>query len=133
MEFPSSEIAAVFAAYPEDVRPRLLGLRTLIHETAAATEGVGPLTETLKWGQPAFLTEKSKSGSTIRLHTTKQPGEAAIFFICHTGLVNRFREIFPDALRYEGTRAITFRRDELVNEDALAQCLAMALTFKLRK
>ena len=127
------EVSAVFDSYPPDVRARLLRLRALIFEVAAATEGVGPLTETLKWGQPAYLTEKTKSGSTVRLGPTKEPGEAAVYFICHTGLVKRFREIFPGALPYEGTRAVVFRPDATVDEDALAQCLAMALTYKLKQ
>jgi len=88
------------------------------------------LTETLRWGQPAYLTKATKSGSTVRLHTTKTPGEAAVFFICHTGLVNRFRDLFPGALPYRETRAIVFGAQDEVDEDALAQCLSMALTYK---
>ena len=35
-------------------------LRQLIFETAAATEVVGELEETLKWGEPSYLTPKTK-------------------------------------------------------------------------
>ena len=133
MEFATPEVGATFEGYSEGVRSRLLDLRTLIFEVAGATDGVGPLTETLKWGEPAYLTEKTRSGSTVRLGKTKVEGEAAIYFICHTGLVSRFRSIFPDALPYQGTRAIVFGPDDEVDRDALAQCLAMALTYKLRK
>ena len=45
---------------------RLMTLRALIFDVAAKTDGVGALDETLKWGEPAYLT-RSKSGSTIRL------------------------------------------------------------------
>ena len=45
------EVAAVFRTYPEVIRERLMFLRHLILETAAATEGVGELEETLKWGE----------------------------------------------------------------------------------
>lgn len=129
MGFDNPEVAAAFARFPERSRDVLIRLRTLIFDVAAAIEGVGPLTETLKWGQPAYLTNASKSGSTIRLGVSKC-GNPAVFFICHTRLVARFREIFPDALPYDGTRAITFAPDATIDEDALAQCLAMALTFK---
>jgi len=131
--FENQDVEKVFSSYPAGVRKRLFDLRALIFEVAAATDGVGPLTETLKWGEPAYLTEKTKSGSTVRLGTTKTPDEAAIFFICHTGLVSRFREMFPDALPYQGTRAIVFGPDDAVDQDALAQCLAMAMTYKIRK
>ena len=50
--FANPAVEAVFDAYPEPARGRLMALRRLILETAAATEGVGPLEETLKWGQP---------------------------------------------------------------------------------
>jgi hypothetical protein len=45
----------------------LLALRRVIFATAAATPGVGVLTETLKWGEPAHVTAETASGSTIRL------------------------------------------------------------------
>ena len=130
LKFSDPAVQTVFEGYPSAERERLLALRQLIFDVATATEGVGPLTETLKWGQPAYLTEKTKSGSTVRLGTTKNPGETAVYFICHTGLVSQFKDVLPDALPYEGTRAIVFGADDQVDEDELAQCLAMALTFK---
>lgn len=130
MKIENSDVKAVFDAYPVDIRKRLLALRALIYATAAATEGVGPLTETLKWGQPSYLTEQTKSGSTIRIDATKTPGQIAVYFICHTHLVDRFRSLFPDALRYDGNRAILFDAEDEIDEDVLAQCLAMALTYK---
>jgi hypothetical protein len=60
-------VAAAFSIFPAGVRARLLEVRELIFETAADIKGVGPLTETLKWGEPAYLTQATGSGSTIRL------------------------------------------------------------------
>ena len=37
-----ADVAAVFSAFPERVRTRLLEVRELIFETAANLEGVGP-------------------------------------------------------------------------------------------
>lgn len=65
---PSSpKVAAAFSSYPTRVRTKLLALRRLILDTAKRTNGVGPLEETLKWGQVSYLTTDSKSGSTIRI------------------------------------------------------------------
>ena len=50
-----SDIAAALDAFPPAARERLADLRALIFDTAAATPGVGALTETLKWGEPAYL------------------------------------------------------------------------------
>jgi hypothetical protein len=65
--FSSDEVEAVFAQYPDQVRERLLALRDLIFDTASHTKGVGEIEETLKWGQPSYLTIKPKSGTTIRI------------------------------------------------------------------
>src|ERR1700730_3655825 len=65
--FADPAVDAAFGAYPKALRTRLLALRRLIFETAATTEGVGEREETLKWGQPSYLTPDTGSGSTIRL------------------------------------------------------------------
>lgn len=41
-------------------------MRALLFEIAAATDGVGEIEETPKWGEPAYVT-KNKSGSTVRM------------------------------------------------------------------
>ncbi len=69
--FDDPKVASVFDNFPKADRKGLLKLRALIFETAAQTRGVGQLNETLKWGQPAYLTPVSKSGSTIRLGLPK--------------------------------------------------------------
>jgi hypothetical protein len=45
---PDPSVGETFAAFPTSVRKKILALRRLIYETADATEGVGPITETLK-------------------------------------------------------------------------------------
>jgi hypothetical protein len=125
-------VAAVFDAYPEPARGRLMALRRLILETAAATEGVGPLEETLKWGQPSYLTPRSKSGSTIRIDRLKAGGYG-LFFNCKTSLIETFRAHYPDDFTYAGNRGIEFGDDEAVPEAELRHCVALALTYHLRK
>jgi hypothetical protein len=132
--FSDPEVAAVFACYPSGVRARLVRLRRLIFDTAAGTEGVGRLEETLKWGQPSYLTSQSKSGSTVRIDQVKSAApQYAIYFHCRTDLVPTFREIYPRAFRYEGNRSIVFGANERVDEDALRHCISLALTYHRRK
>lgn len=64
--FGGESVASVFRSYPAALRPMLLALRELILDVAARTDGVGPLTETLKWGQPSYLTAETGSGTTVR-------------------------------------------------------------------
>ncbi|MGB6634840.1 MAG: DUF1801 domain-containing protein, partial [Bradyrhizobium sp.] len=48
-------VEAVFKAYPQPAKAKLLALRRLIFDTAKATRGVGRIEEALKWGQPSYL------------------------------------------------------------------------------
>lgn len=108
-------------------------LRELIFEVAARTAGVGELTETLRWGEPAYLTAQSRSGSTVRIAWKKSaPDSYAMYFICTTRLVDTFRSWFQHELRFDGDRAIVFDARENVPMDALSQCVEAALTYRLR-
>lgn len=132
--FADADVKAAFAAYPSDVKADLLRLRELIFDTAAATDGVGALQETLKWRQPSYLTPETKSGSTIRLdHIARQPGRYALYFHCQSGLVDRFRELYPDRFEFEGKRALVFEAGRKLPEKPLRHCIALALTHHLRK
>jgi hypothetical protein len=127
-------VDAVFAAYPKPLKARLLALRRLIFGTAAATKGVGALDETLKWGQPSYLTAATKSGSTIRIDQVKaSANQYAVYFHCQTDLVATFRELYPNELTYSGNRAVIFNADDAIPETALRHCIALALTYHLRK
>jgi hypothetical protein len=126
-------VAAVFASYPNPVKSKLQTLRKLIFDTAQTTPGVGALEETLKWGQPSYLTRESKSGSTVRIDQVKaEAGRYAVYFHCQTDLVETFRELYPE-LRYSGNRCILLDAGEKVPEKALRHCIALALTYHARK
>ena len=127
-------VAAAFAAFPSPVRGRLLEVRSLILSTAAETSGVGPLTETLKWGEPAYVTEASGSGTTIRLGWPRPGGQTcAVYFNCRTTLVDSFRTHFRDVFAYQGNRAILLEVAAPLPEAPLKICLAMALTYHRRQ
>ncbi len=126
------EVAAVFASCPPDARRYLAALRRLILETASATEGVGPLTECLKWGEPAYLTAATKSGSTVRLGwKAADPAHCALLFNCRTGLVDGFRQQFPGELAFAGNRAIVLPIATRPPAAVLGHCIALALTYHL--
>jgi hypothetical protein len=127
-------IAEALSRYPDPVRARLLEIRALVFEVARDTEGVGPLAETLKWGEPAYLTEVTKSGTTIRLGASKLAPEAgAVFFHCRTTLVETFRSLFSDEFAFEGNRALIVPVLGPLLRQPLKICLRAALTYHLRK
>jgi hypothetical protein len=130
----AAAVKAAFAAYPAPVRAKLLALRRLIFDTAKATTGVGALQETLKWGQPSYLTPATRSGSTIRIDRIKSAAnQYAVYFHCQTNLVETFRELYPTEFSYSGNRAIILNADDAVPEAALRHCVALALTYHLNK
>lgn len=128
--FERDEVAEAFDGYAPAARATLLQLRELIIETAARTEGVGPLQETLKWGQPAYLTASSRSGTTIRLDS-KSPTHCSLFVHCQTDLVPRFRSLYPDVLECVGNREVTLDVHAALPEAPLRHCIALALTYHL--
>jgi hypothetical protein len=128
------DVARAFDAFPTGVRQRLLQVPGLIFETAARTDGVGPLAETLKWSEPAYLTEATGSGTTIRLGRLRSSDETcAVLFNCRTTLVETFREQFSGVFAYEKNRAILLRTSGALPKAPLSICLAMALTYHRRK
>lgn len=132
--FDDARVAAVFKAYPPHLRARLAALRELVFDTAARTDGVGRLDETLKWGQPSYLTAESGSGTTVRIDRLRNREDGyAIYFHCQSGLVDTFRTIYPDTFAYEGNRAIVFDAKDRLPVRALGHCIALALTHHLRK
>jgi uncharacterized protein DUF1801 len=132
--FKNAAVASRFEAYPPKIRRRLIALRRMIFEIAAATEGVGQLEETLKWGEPAYVTPESESGSTIRIDWKKsKPEQYAMYFNCQTNLVERFRSLFPGDFRFEGNRALIFEQDQAVPVEVLEFCIAASLTYHRRK
>ena len=128
--FRDPAVEKVFDSYPAPVRRKLLALRQLIFDTAACTEGVGELEETLKWGEPAYLTTQSKSGSTVRIAwKPKQPQRYAMYFNCQTTLVETFKTLFTNDFEFEGNRAIVFEVKDRIPTRAVAFCIEAALTY----
>ena len=126
-------VDAVFNAYPKPIKAKLLALRRLIFDTATTTMGVGALQETLKWGQPSYLTTETKSGSTIRIDRIKSAADQyAVYFHCQTDLVETFRGLYPE-LSFGGNRSIVLNAQDELPEPALRHCVALALTYHLNK
>ena len=127
----NSDVDRVFATYTKAMQAKLRALRKLILDTAKATDGVGELEETLKWGQPSYLT-KSKSGTTIRIDRV-DASHYALFVNCQTDLIASFREHYPRQFKFDGKRAMVFDADSDVPQAALRHCIALALTYHQRK
>ncbi len=126
-------VADILDSYPKPIGAKLRALRKLILDTARTIEGVGPLDETLKWGQVSYLTSETGSGSTIRIDRVRSAdNQVAVYFHCQTNLVDTFRELYPK-LSYSGNRAILLDAGAPLPKAELGHCVALALTYHLHK
>ena len=116
-----------FDSYPDFVRDKMHYLRELVIETAKEMNTIEVLEETLKWGEPSFVT---KNGSTLRMDwKAKTPNQYALYFQCTSRLVNTFRIVFDETFQYEGKRAIIFQLDQEIPELELKECIKATLRY----
>jgi len=116
-----------FKKYPANIKPKMNYLRKLIINVAKTDESITEIEETLKWGEPSYIT---KFGSTLRIDwKDKNPDQYAMYFKCTSKLVPTFQEVFGDLFKYEKTRAILFDLDEEIPEDELKICISLALKY----
>ncbi len=133
IEFQNTEIAEVFSNYNLPIKKQILELRSLIFDVAKSINEIEKIEEKLKWGQPSYLTNESKSGTTIRIDkNTKNSDEVVLYVNCKTSLVNEWREIYPN-LKCGGTRSVHFKLDEELPKEELKHMIAMALTYKTHR
>lgn len=117
-------VESKFQNYPPKIRPKMGFLRQLVLETAAETEGITAIEETLKWGEPSFLVKK---GSTLRMDwKAKKPEQYALYFKCTSKLVQTIKAVYGDTFRYEKNRAVLFGLDDEIPVEQVKDCMAMA-------
>jgi len=125
------EVADVFNTYPKHIREKIMVLRQLVLDTASESDDVTTVEETLKWGEPSYLT---KGGSTIRMDWKKsKPEQYALYFNCKTRLVDTFKERYGNKFKFEDNRSIIFSINDTIPVDELKYCILLSLTYHKRK
>jgi len=120
-------VKAKFDNYPTSIREKMQNLRRIIIEAAEEEEGTEELEETLKWGEPSYLTKK---GSTIRIDWKENsPDQYAMYFQCTSKLVPTFRTVYSNTFAFEGNRAIVFPLEDKLAEDELKKCIKVGLSY----
>ncbi len=123
----SPEFESKFASYPDFVRDKMHILRALVHESASELPEITKLEETLKWGEPSFLT---RNGSTLRIDwKPKNPDQYAVYFKCTSRLVETFKIVFGNLFDYEKNRAILFQLNQNVPTSELKKCIKASLLY----
>ena len=129
--YANDDVAAVFEQFDHRIRPGLLALRELVlsvaEQYANNRSEIANVEETLKWGQPSYLTQ---TGSTLRLGgVTGKADYYALYFHCQTKLIPTFKELFPDLFTFSGNRAIIFHHDDEIPQTELRDCITAALSY----
>ncbi len=105
----------------------MANLRRLVIEAAEEIEDLTNLEETLKWGEPSYLTKK---GSTLRMDwKQKTPNQYQLYFKCTSKLVETFKMVYGNTFNYEKNRAIVFQLDDKIPETELKKCITAALRY----
>lgn len=126
-----ADVAAVLADYPQHVREQVLDLRELLLRIAGDDPRIGAVTETLKWGQPAYVTP---TGTTVRFAPARSRSDAVgVYTSCQTPLVAEFEEAHGDLFEYDGVRGIHVQCGSGEGMDALGEHLRAAMTYKSRQ
>lgn len=116
----SYDVFTLYDQYSVEQKQKLFELYELI--LSASEE---ELVQSLKWNQLSFA---SKQGTPVRIDRFSE-NEVALFVPCQTTLVEEWRELFRDELKFSGNRAIVFSVDEELPVDALKVCLQMAFNY----
>ena len=132
-KFQNNSVKDVFDSWDTSKRKFGLELRELIFTAANALPQTGTIEETLKWGQPSYLTPETRSGSTLRIGLIKNSELLGLFFHCQTTLIETFRSHYSDQLKFEGNRAIVLNPQNPLPTKPLKHCIGLALTYHLKE
>jgi hypothetical protein len=127
---PPEAFTAAIADWPDAARARFRQLRALILESCSDIV----LTETLKWGEPAWLPAKRGLGSTLRVAWKPAfPDEIALFVHCGTTIAATMRDIHPDSFTFDGNRALRVPLEGPLPEDAIRHLAALTLRYHVTR
>jgi hypothetical protein len=128
----NKEVKDKYKTYPPEVRKTLLGIRELILDVATKDNDIDFTQETLKWGEPSFLTKSS--GSTLRIDWKKSsPNHISLFVNCRTKLIAMMQELFPNDFEYIGNREVRLPLKKKYSKMKLKKCIELVLKYNLVK
>lgn len=115
-------------SFPDEVQGKMEVLRELVHEIAQEEELVTELEETLRWGEPTFI---SNVGTSLRMGwSDKRPDQYGLFVQCSSLVIPTIRAVHADALRYDKNRGVLFQNEEDLPLDLLRPMIHAALVYK---
>ncbi|APX11725.1 hypothetical protein [Tateyamaria omphalii] len=133
MDMLPSDILTRVESWPQSAQSHFLRTRTLVHDVATS-EDVGPLDESLKWGQPSWRPKRARTGSTLRLDWSPATPDRLLAFVdCKTDLAAQMDHRFPGQFHNDGRRALGFDTTHPLDKDAVWQLARLTLTYHRSK
>ena len=133
MENTENPFEDIICNWPQAAQTHFCTLRDIVHDVAKGVR-IGDLTETLKWGEPAWLPKKSGIGSTLRASwSLKRPKALGLFLNCNSTLPETMRTLYPKTFEFDGKRSIFLPLDCPLPTDALHHCAHLTLTYHRTK
>ncbi len=127
-DMDQSLITAI-APWPDAAQRHFSIARQLVY-AVATDQNIGPLEESLKWGQPAWRPAKARTGSTLRLYwSASDPRHLAAYVDCKTDIAAQMALRFADQFNNDGRRALAFSLEEALPEDAFWQLAHLTLCY----
>jgi hypothetical protein len=131
MEHAPAPLLGRIATWPATAQAAGWHCRTLFHDVAKA-RGVGPLAESLKWGQPAWRPRRPRTGSTLRMDWSAQtPDRLNLYVDCKTDLARRLSELHPECPFNDGQRQLAFDLAAPLPDGAIAALAGMTFCYHL--
>ncbi|MBM9548127.1 DUF1801 domain-containing protein [Leptospira sp. 201903074] len=128
---PSESLSSYYFNLTPVMLDKFMEIRNWIYEISQSNDQIGEIEECIKWGQPSFLTPKTKSGSTIRIGKVND-SEYALYFNCKTSIAQEIAIEFPE-LKCDGKRALYLEANQKLSKTKLIVCLKKALLYHKRK
>ena len=125
-------VLEVFDQAPPTHRKHLLALRDLILSVAEELSLPGGIKETLKWGEPSYLPERPKIGTTVRLGVFDDDN-VALYVNCRSSVIEQYRATCGDALAVSGNRALLVPLAKPIPEAAVKPFIVLALCYHQNK
>lgn len=129
----TNPFSSTIAAWPHAARTQFTEIRDLIL-TAAQDADVGPIEESLKWGQPAWRPKRLRQGSTLRLSWQDNTSQTlALYVDCKTTLSATMREIYPLEFEYESNRALRLSIGATLPVQAIDHLVRLTFTYHRKR
>ncbi|MEP5732549.1 MAG: hypothetical protein ABJL67_24625 [Sulfitobacter sp.] len=133
MQHAPQPLLDIIAHWSDPAQQAVWICRTLFHQISTERD-IGPLDETLKWGQPSWRPVRPRTGSTLRMGWRQADADHLAFFVdCKTNLAAQMQDIYPDVFQNDGKRALLLPLSRPFAEQAVAHLAELTFTYHQRK